>query len=264
MKKLPWRNARRQDREIRWRWWAAGALALLAAASARAEAPSYRACMIDEPPWGDIKDPGGSIYAEVFKKIARLTGTAITSSPTPLARVLYDVESGECAFTITSWALGRSGQVVRGEVLAELDYGVVGRSGMSLTRYDDLAGLTAALPRGLLIGDPFDHDDRIMKNFVYGYEQAIIMTEGGHADFAVGSIPTLRRIIALRGAAGRFGAALVLAKVPLALQMNDAFARTAGAKAVDRAVATLRQSGEADRIIAEHFRVADAERQPQR
>jgi len=249
------------DRVIRQPSWFVGALMLAASAAvpAMAQAPAYRACMIDEPPWGDLKDAGGSIYAEVFDRIAQMIGTPIESSPTPLARVMFEVESGDCSFTITSWAVGRAGHIVRGEVMAELNYGVVARRGVPLARYDDLAGLTAALPRGLLIGDPFDHDGRIVKSFVYGYEQAIVMTEAGHADFAVGSIPTLNRIIALRGAAAHFGTSLVLAKVPLALQMNDAFSRTPTAKAIDRAVARLRETGEADRIIAKHFHLVEAE-----
>jgi ABC-type amino acid transport substrate-binding protein len=104
-----------------------------------------------------------------------------------------------------------------------------------------------------MIGDPFDHDGQLHKVSVYGYEQAMTMVEGGHADGAVGSLLTLRRIMRRHASAGRFDQELVLAHVDLALQMNKNFASTPAAQKIDRAVAALRTNGEADRIIHAHF-----------
>ena len=223
---------------------------------AQAKSPdTVTACMIDEPPWGDSSDPRRGIYPEVFEHIAKLADLAIDYSPTPLARTLDELESGNCSFTITSWADGRSSHVIRGQELATIEYGAALRKGLELSGYDGLHGMTIALPRGLMIGDPFDHDPLLHKVPVYGYERAMAMVEGGHADGAIGSLLTLRRIMRLHGSADRFGRDLVLARVELALQMNKAFALTPAAQKLNQAVATLRNNGLADRIIRRHFDV---------
>ncbi|GGF23398.1 hypothetical protein GCM10011611_31870 [Aliidongia dinghuensis] len=213
------------------------------------------ACMIDEPPWGAAADPHRGIYPDIFGRIAAYTGLAIDYTPTPLARTLDDVASGNCSFTITSWAAGRSDRIVRGEAMAALDYGVALRKGLKLADYDQLHGLTIALPRGLLIGDPFDHDPDLRKVPVYGYEQAMTMVEGGHADGVVGSFLTLHRIMQRHASADRFDQDFVLAHVELALQLNKAFAQTDAARQLNEAVAMLRQDGSAERIIRAHFSI---------
>jgi hypothetical protein len=45
----------------------------------------------------------------------------------------------------------------------------------------------------------------------------------------------------------------VVSRIPLALQMNQDFAGTPRATDLERAVSALRESGEADRVIARHF-----------
>jgi ABC-type amino acid transport substrate-binding protein len=221
--------------------------------TALAASERYLACMIDLPPWGDSQNPGVGIYADVFAGLARRTGMKIDYDVTPYSRTFRNVEVGDCAFTITAWSEGRSTLVTRGAVLALLDFGVIGRRGLDLSSYADLAHTILAVPRGFLIGDPFDHDGGIDKQFVYGFEQGITMVEGGHADAAFGSLPTLRRIIRLHGTAALFGPTLLIAKVPLALQMNVAFAQTEAARRLDAAVVELRESGAAANIIATQF-----------
>ena len=240
------------------RWTAALGLGFILAirlcgASTTASAERVRACMIDEPPWGDAADPDRGIYADLFRRVAAATGLAIDYAPTPLARTLDEVASGACSFTITSWAAGRSDRVIRGESVAVLDYGVALRQGLTIGRYEDLIAVTLAMPRGLMIGEPFDNDARLHKVPVYGYEQAMGMVEGGHADGAVGSLLTLRRIVGRHGTGDRFGQEFVLARVTLAVQMNKDFAKTETARRINEAVASLRRDGTADQVIRAHF-----------
>jgi polar amino acid transport system substrate-binding protein len=232
-------------------------LGLGAALPARAEdARPLRACVIDEPPWGDDQQPEHGIYPEILKTLSARLGVPIGYAPTPLARTLFEVESGSCDFTITSWDKARSDRVTPGAVMAYLDYGVLGRRDLALRSYDDLHRATVAVPRGLMIGEPFDHDPAIDKLPVANYEQAMRMVEEGRVDAALGSFVTLERIARLHGTRARFGPPLRLARIPLALQMNKDFAGTPRAAELERAVTALRQSGEADAVIARHF--ADA------
>jgi len=127
------------------------------------------------------------------------------------------------------------------------------RRDLALRGYEDLHHAMVAVPRGLLIGEPFDRDAAIDKLPVYGYEQAMMMVEKGRADAALGSLTTLARIARLHGTGARFGPPLTLGRIPLALQMNRDFAGTPRAADLERAVSALRESGEADRVIARHF-----------
>jgi hypothetical protein len=66
----------------------------------------------------------------------------------------------------------------RGADFADLDYGVILRKGLSSVDEAALRGLTLATARGLLIGDPFDHDGDIHKIGVYSYSAPTHPIEG--------------------------------------------------------------------------------------
>jgi ABC-type amino acid transport substrate-binding protein len=223
------------------------------AASAPAAGTTVRACMIDEEPWGSLATPDKGVYAEVFAEIGRLTGYTVETSVAPLVRTFDNVRTGYCQFTITSWQPARAATLSVGATLAMLDYGVLPRRGHALTSVADLKGMTVATARGLLLGPEFDDDAAIRKVGVYGYEQAMRMTEAGRADAAAGSIISLARLARRHGTATQFGTPLVLARIKLSVQKNLDFAATDTARHVDDAVDRLRASGEADEIIARYF-----------
>lgn len=215
-----------------------------------------RACIIDQEPWGSLKTPEHSIYGEAYREISRQAGIQLTISVGPLARSLDDVRSGHCMFMITSWQPARAEKIARGADFADLDYGILPRKGLALADYAALKGKTMAIARGLLIGDPFDHDEEIRKVGVYSYEEAVRMTEAGRADGAVGSIITLLRFARLHGTLDQLGEPLRLAHVPLSLQMYPDFAKTEIAQQLNRAVERLHDDGEAQSIIERYMREA--------
>jgi len=51
---------------------AAAVLMLLTARVALAQEPAFKACMIDEEPWGNAAEPAKSIYAETFQQMGLL------------------------------------------------------------------------------------------------------------------------------------------------------------------------------------------------
>ena len=231
----------------------AAALSLAEFAGGANAGGTVRACMIDEPPWGSLAAPQHSIYAEVYAEIAQATGLDLTISIGPLARSFEDVRTGFCQFTITSWQPARAAEMTRGAEFSALEFGVYPRLGYAPLDVASLRGHKIAVPRGLLIVPAFDSDVGISKVEVYGYEQAVRMTAAGRADGAAGSIISLRRIIGRLGVVERFGEPVILNRVPLALQMNQAFAASEDARRIDGAVAELRQSGKAAQIIARYF-----------
>jgi len=240
-------------------WGAVAVLILLLARPALAQGDAFKACMIDEEPWGNAAEPDKSIYAETFQQMGVLLGQKIDFFTAPLARVLEAVKSGACQFTITSWQPTRFDKVTPGAVFAKLDYGILPRQGLELHSEVDLKHLKIATARGLLIGEAFDRDGEIDKIAVYGYDQAVRLVEAKRADGAVGSIMTLRRLVRVHHWSNRFGTPLLLSQVPLALQMNKDFAKTEAAQRIDDVVARLRENGQAAEIIRRYFDVTAGE-----
>jgi len=226
---------------------------LLLVGAARADDSILHACMIDQEPWGSLSAPRDSIYGEVFAAIGKVTGMPVDYVVGPLARTLDNVRTGVCQFTITSWQPARAEKMTLGATLASLEYGILPRIGFTPMRESDLRGHSIAVARGLLLGNGFDDDAAIGKVGVYGYDQAILMTAGGRAEGAAGSIVTLRWFARRHAASDKFGAPLVLSRERLAVQKNNAFAETALARAVDDVVTRLRESGEVEDIVARHF-----------
>jgi len=229
------------------------AASIFSGASVKADEAVLHACMIDQEPWGSLSGPGSGIYAEVFDAIGKAVGRPVDITVGPLARTLDNVRTGICQFTITSWHSARANKLTLGATLAAIDYGMLPRRGFTPAHEADLRQHDIAVVRGLLLGSGFDEDGAVRKVGVYGYEQAVRMTVAGRVDGAAGSIMTLRWFARRHGTTEAFGPPLVLTRVDLAVQKNIGFAATPAARAVDEAVAHLRDSGQADEIIARHF-----------
>lgn len=220
--------------------------------SIAAHAAPVVACVIDEPPWGR-KSGNTGIYPEVIERLVEATGLEIRQEITPLPRVLHDLHSDHCQFTITSWTETRADRVVRGAIFAELDYGLLVASRSRIDGPTGLAGKTIAWTRGLLIGEPYDSDRSFEKYLVDGYDQAMMMTEAGRVDAAVGSLVTLEALARARNTTAAFGQRIVLTKAPLVLQFSPSFSSTPGAARLNDAVWALHDSGAATEIITRHF-----------
>jgi len=229
------------------------AVCLLLCRPAPAEEAVLRGCMIDLEPWGSLKAPEASIYGEVFRTIGKEMGLRIELRVAPLVRALDDVRTGVCQFTITLWHPASTDKLTLGATFATIDYGVLPRRGVTVAAEADLRGHRVAVPRGLMLGDGFDEDPEITRIGVYGYEPALLTALSGRADGAGGSIVTLNRLIRQHNVADKFGPPLFLSHVKLAVQLNNDFAGSAAAKALDEAVDRLRESGRATEIMDRHF-----------
>lgn len=68
---------------------------------------------------------------------------------------------------------------------------VVPRTGLSLTRYEDLNGLNIGVTRGTMLNDRFDADESLIRVEVNSYKQLVKMMAAGRLDAIAGSLNSI-------------------------------------------------------------------------
>jgi polar amino acid transport system substrate-binding protein len=209
---------------------------------------------IDVAPWASVEAETGQMvgaFPELVEAIAQRTGLNISIALTPFARVDRELESGDHDCTIL---IPRDEQVVVfGETVSYHAIGLIARQGVTLRKYEDLAGKNISVLRGASIEPRFDGDESLNKQFDTDYAIALRKMQRQRVDAIAGAIPTIQFIAEQEGNADQLGDILQLAEVPLAFQCSRKSAQLDKMQAINQAIRTIKTDGTLDDNQQRHY-----------
>ena len=216
-----------------------------------ASATELRLVTIDVAPWASTDAVSGKpvgVFPEVVAEIERRTGYTIAISLQPFVRIPRELEAGHEDCSILVWSDGWAPFMVKGELVSTHVFGVIARKGIKLARFDDLIGMKVSVLRGLSLGDRFDDDQRIQREFDTDYITGLRKMTHNRLDAVAGALPTIRYLARQQGMSAALGAELVLSEVELPFQCAKGSAHLDAMPAVNQAIRDMRADGTIDRI----------------
>lgn len=231
------------------------ALILVLLGSRNALATELRLVTIDVAPWASTDAASGKpigVFPELVAEIQRRTGYAITISLQPFARIPHELESVREDCTILVWSDEWAPFMVRGELVSTHVFGVVARKGIKLARFEDLSGLDVSVLRGLSLGQRFDTEQSIRRQFDTDYLMGLRKLAHGRLDAVAGAMPTIRFLARQEGLSGILGDELVLSEVELPFQCAKGSTKLSTMPAINQAIRDMRADGTIDRIKREY------------
>lgn len=218
-------------------------------------ATELRLVTIDVAPWASADPVSGKpvgVFPEVVAEIERRTGYAIAISLQPFVRIPRELEALHEDCTILVWSDGWAPFMVKGEMVSTHVFGVIARKGIPLARFEDLYPLEISVLRGLVLGDRFDHDPNIRRQFDTDYATGLRKMTHGRLDAVAGALPTIRYLARQSGVAAALGDELVLSEVELPFQCAKGSAHLDAMPAVNQAIRDMRADGTIERIKREY------------
>ena len=225
-----------------------GALAALLPVAAAAR--ELRFITIEAAPWAYQPAAPEGAFPQLVRELERRTGHVIHISLQSFVRVERDLETGEQDCTILMWNDARGRVVERGENVYSMPFGIIARTGLRLESYEDLAGLTVSVVRGLAIHPRFDGDAALRKDFDRDYGAGMRKMVHGRLDAVAGALPTIAYLAAQQGMGDALGDRLVLSSVPLALQCSRRSPNLDVLPQLNQAVRDMAADGTLGRILA--------------
>jgi ABC-type amino acid transport substrate-binding protein len=239
---------------------AVGASGLLVppAASARGRGELI-ANVIDIAPWGRAGANAAveGVYAEIFKRLAQLSGCSIELRLTPIKRAVAEVTSG---FTQATIMLERDdlnrGAIVLGAVTTlEIEVWLPKLS--SVRTLSQLTGKTVVTLRGPAYHEEIDANNLIVKYPVAGARQQLEMVRAGRAEGALGVRQNF--LVALRELGWQddlFSEPIRLGSRRVLLWVSQSLRGQPCEEKLRHALARMLSSGEIDRLIARAINAA--------
>ena len=217
-------------------------------------AAELSAAVIDIPPWGRRGSNGAvaGVYAEIFRRLAQLSGCSIELRLTPIKRAVAELSSGQSDATmmLERADLNRNG-IALGTVTT-LEIEVWQARGSPARTLEHLAGKTVATLRGPAYHEEFDADKRIIKYQVANARQQLEMVRTGRVDGALGVRQNF--LVAMRelGWDGElFSEPIWLGSRRVLLWVTPSLRDTPCAAKLGQALSQMRRSGEIDRLMAQ-------------
>lgn len=220
-------------------------------------AAEFRVDLIQFDPWAKPnpdpvkarKEPHVGIIVDLLQEFERRSGHATIRTLTPYARVERDLQVGDTDFSVMAWGEARAVYANRGTTFVPLEFGVIGRKGVTLKRYEDLQKIVVATPRGLKVDARFDVDAGVKKELLLDYTQAVRVTMADRDAKAVaGSLSTLKHIIHKLGLEAEYGEVLVLNTTHLTVAFSKASPLLAAEAEVNAIFQTIVDDGTAKKI----------------
>jgi len=140
-------------------------------------------------PYGfyDQNENSSGYLFEIGGAILKKIGISEPPLLLPMKRLFHKLKAGEVDCTIlAATSFTRSNFHLIEPIGYSLAAGVFPRTGIKLNHYEDLQGLSIAIPRGVNISDRFDQDKSLNKISTKGYRQNVLMLEKGRVDAIVG------------------------------------------------------------------------------
>ena len=144
--------------------------------------------VIDIAPWGRPGTGGqvNGVYAEIFRRLAELSGCAIELRLTPIKRAVMEVSTSvtQATMMLEREDLNRGGIMVGTVTTLEIEVWLP--RGSPIRSLAQLAGKTVATLRGPAFHEEFDANNLITKFPVAGARQQLQMMRAGRVDGALG------------------------------------------------------------------------------
>ncbi|MBT3536461.1 MAG: transporter substrate-binding domain-containing protein [Rhodospirillaceae bacterium] len=234
------------------------ALSLMCApVASQAASQSAQICFgtFDLPPYGfyDDKNPRRGMLRDMNSAVAERASLTYTDRVMPLKRINKELVKGgvTCAtFLPVPWTKRDLIQVA--EIIPNLDSIVVPRKGLSITRLEDLFGLTIAAPRGSYAGTPIMTNPNINRLLTNGYNQSAAILKAGRVDAMAGSEIAVYHSLSVAGVStSDMGKPFIFLKSPLWLQCRKD-TNPAHIERLREAAVQLRAEGAFDQIMAHY------------
>jgi len=233
---------------------ASSAAALWPVPAARAQqGRPWVADVIDIAPWGRPGANGavGGVYGEVFRRLSQLSGCAMDLRLVPIGRAVAEVSSGAAQATMMLEREDLNRAAVSLGTVTTLEIEVWLPKGSPVRGLDDLAGKTVATLRGPAYHEEFDADNRILKYQVANARQQLEMMRKGRLDGALGVRQNFLVAMHELGWGGdQFADPVWLGSRRVLLWVAPGLREAPCTRRVSDALATMRRSGEIDRMVA--------------
>lgn len=209
--------------------------------------------VIDIAPWGRLGREGGvgGVYAEIFNRLASLSGCSLELRLTPIKRAVAEVSAGltQATIMLEREDLNRHAAALGTVTLLEIEVWLP--RGSPVRTLEQLAGKTVATLRGPAYHEEFDADDRILKYPVASARQQLDMIRAGRVDGALGVRQNFQVAMnELRLDNSLFGEPLWLGSRRVLLWVARQVQGQPCAVKMGQALARMRSAGEIDPLIA--------------
>lgn len=150
------------------------------------------------------------VLPDLLVELEKRSGLKVQAQSTPYARVVQDLQTGSCDFSILIWNDDRAGFATKGVDVVPVHNGVRAAKGSPLKSYDELKGLRISITNGLKIDPKFDADSSLKKEFDQDYNTGVKKVGAGHAQAVAGALEPIEYVIRKEGLADKFGDTLIL------------------------------------------------------
>jgi len=192
------------------------------------------------------------VYADIFRRLAQLSGCSVELRLTPIRRAVAEVSSGQSHATMMLERADLNRRGVALGTVTTLEIEVWLASGNPARTLEQLAGKTVATLRGPAYHEEFDANNRINKYQVANARQQLEMVRAGRVDGALGVRQNFLVAMHELGWSGElFSEPIWLGSRRVLLWVTPSLRDTPCAARLGQALSQMRRSGEIDRLIAQ-------------
>jgi len=211
---------------------------------------------MEHVPYGYVTDTGQDtgIWFEILNEILLESNIDKRNDIVPTKRLLRYINTNKKICTLLAdKRVGTDNFELLEPIGQSLTAGVLPRKGIKLVEYDDLKGITIAVPLGINFSDVFDVDKTIKKMRPPQYLNAIKMFAIGRVDAVGGAISVLKQIARQQGlSAEQFDEPFIFQDGDVYLMCSRHIKSTVRGK-LRMALIRLKEKGVIRKIINKYF-----------
>nr|WP_246814322.1 transporter substrate-binding domain-containing protein [Kiloniella majae] len=215
---------------------------------------------LQHAPYGFVSKAGekrGYLY-EISNALMKEGGFMGTNDIVPTLRVFNELENGRAHCAILARVpLPEARYDKLAPIGKSIAISAIPQRSIILEKYDDLAGLKIAIPRGVFVGEPFDSDDSLLKVPTKNYDLSSAMFKNDRVDVVVGAYDSvLFNMRALGIKESDVGKAYVFAAVPVWVMCQPGKINAEQKRRLIEATDKLRENGTIKDIIDKYLKRA--------
>ncbi len=225
--------------------------------SAFAQSPVIESGIFTIPPWGLINADGAvsGVTVDTLDAIGGQIGVSFKHNYLPFKRMVRQLATGKLQIS----AFYRDTNIQADDVFPlafvhDDNVIVVGLHATEFNTYDDIIGLTVALPRGAHYLEKFDNDPAIQKIFTRGHDQSVKLLLSNRVDAIAGSERAIRATLNNQGVLNAdLGTSYFLAKHEVWVHVSNRHTSQNMKDRIHRGVRLLRNKGVFEEILSRYF-----------
>ena len=191
---------------------------------------------------------------EMLAKVREDSGIGKTISILPTKRLIQNVRTNKDTCTVTA---NTPGAINNSDLIesfgVNFEAGILPRAGVAIRSYQDLKGLTIAVPLGIKFDETFSNDDTLNKIRPVHFVNAVDMLMHKRVDAVAGNIAVFRYLAKQQGIGpDKLGLPLILKRLQLYLSCNKGMKPTLRSR-LKNSVKTLRDRGAFKKIERTYF-----------